>query len=68
MSDEVLRDLAAGGYRGRMAGLCGPPHVVSAPVLRRVLAALGLPRYRPRIVVQRRILSKRSSLVDLPHW
>jgi 4-alpha-glucanotransferase len=68
MSDEVLRDLARrAGIAVEWQDYAGRPHVVSAPVLRRVLAALGLPADTGReLSASRRILSKRSSLADLP--
>src|SRR4051794_6675886 len=68
MSDEVLRDLARrAGIAVEWQNYAGNSHVVSPPVLRRVLAALGLPADTGReLSASRRILSKRSSLADLP--
>jgi len=68
MSDEVLRDLARrAGIAVEWQDYAGKSHVVSPPVLRRVLAALGLPADTGReLSSSRRILSKRSSLADLP--
>src|SRR3954469_4085235 len=68
MSDEVLRDLARrAGIAVEWQNYAGNSHVVSPPVLRRVLAALGLPADTGRALsASRRILSKRSSLADLP--
>ena len=68
MSDEIVRDLA------RRAGIAvewqdykGQPQVVAPPVLRKVLAALGLPADSGReLSSSRRLLTKRSSLADLP--
>ncbi len=68
MSDEIVRDLA------RRAGIAvewqdykGQPQVVAPPVLRKVLAALGLPAESGReLSSSRRLLTKRSSLADLP--
>jgi 4-alpha-glucanotransferase len=68
MSDEVLRDLARrAGIAVEWQDYAGNSHVVSPPVLRRVLAALGLPADTGReLSASRRVLSKRSSLTDLP--
>ncbi len=68
MSDDLLRDLARrAGIAVEWQDYAGRPHVVSPPVLRRVLAALGLPAETGReLSGSRRLLSKRSSLADLP--
>src|ERR1700733_14936542 len=68
MSDEVLRDLARrAGIAVEWQDYAGRPQVVSPPVLRRVLAALGLPADTSReLSASRRLLTKRSSLADLP--
>ncbi len=68
MSDEVLRDLARrAGIAVEWQDYAGKPHVVAPPVLRRVLAALGLPADTSReLSSSRRLLTKRSSLADLP--
>jgi 4-alpha-glucanotransferase len=68
MSDEVLRDLARrAGIAVEWQDYAGRPHVVAPPVLRRVLAALGLPADTSReLSSSRRLLTKRSSLADLP--
>jgi len=68
MSDEVLRDLARrAGIAVEWQDYAGRPQVVSPEVLRRVLAALGLPAGTGReLSSSRRLLNKRSSLADLP--
>ena len=68
MSDEVLRDLARrAGIAVEWQDYAGRSHVVAPPVLRRVLAALGLPADTSReLSSSRRLLTKRSSLADLP--
>ncbi|MEA2791306.1 MAG: 4-alpha-glucanotransferase, partial [Acetobacteraceae bacterium] len=68
MSDEVLRDLARrAGIAVEWQDFAGRPHVVAPPVLRRVLAALGLPADTSReLSSSRRLLTKRSSLAELP--
>ena len=68
MTDEVLRDLARrAGVAVEWQDYAGRPHVVAPPVLRRVLAGLGLPAETSReLSASRRSLSKRSSLADLP--
>ena len=68
MSDEMLRDLARrAGVAVEWQDYAGQPHVVAPPVLRRVLAALGLPADTSReLSSSRRSLTKRSSLADLP--
>lgn len=68
MSDEVLRDLARrAGISVEWHDYAGNPKVVAPPVLRRVLAALGLPADTSReLSGSRRRLSRRSSLPDLP--
>ncbi|WP_428488163.1 4-alpha-glucanotransferase [Rhodopila sp.] len=68
MSDDVLRDLARrAGIAVEWQDYAGKPHVASPPVLRRVLAALGLPADTGReLSSSRRLLTKRSSLADLP--
>lgn len=67
MSDEVLRDLARrAGISVEWQDYAGNPHVVAPPVLRRVLAALGLPADTSReLSASRRLLTRRSSLADL---
>ena len=68
MSDEVLGDLARRvGIAVEWQDYAGNPHVVTPPVLKRVLAALGLPVDTSRdLSSSRRMLTKRSSLIDLP--
>jgi 4-alpha-glucanotransferase len=68
MSDEVLRDLARrAGIAVEWQDFAGRSHDVVPPVLRRVLAALGLPADTSReLSTSRRLLSKRSSLAELP--
>lgn len=68
MSDEMLRDLARrAGIAVEWQDYAGQPQVVAPPVLRRVLAALGLPADTSReLSSSRRLLTKRSSLADLP--
>jgi 4-alpha-glucanotransferase len=68
MSDEVLRDLARrAGIAVEWQDYAGRPQTVSPPVLRRVLAALGLPADSSReLSASRRLLTRRSSLSDLP--
>lgn len=68
MSDEALRDLATrAGIAIEWQDYAGHKHVVTPPVLRRVLAALGLPANTNREVSSsRRLLTKRNSLADLP--
>jgi 4-alpha-glucanotransferase len=68
MSDDVLRDLARrAGIAVDWQDYAGRPQVVAPPVLRRVLAALGLPADTSReLSSSRRLLTKRSSLSDLP--
>ena len=68
MSDEVVRDLARrAGIAVEWQDYTGQSHVVEPPVLRRLLAALGLPADSSReLSSSRRLLTKRSSLVDLP--
>jgi 4-alpha-glucanotransferase len=68
MSDEVLRDLARrAGIAVEWQDFAGRSHVVAPPVLRRVLAALGLPADTSReLSSSRRLLTKRSSLAELP--
>ncbi|HYZ21150.1 MAG TPA: 4-alpha-glucanotransferase [Rhodopila sp.] len=67
MSDEVLRDLARrAGISVEWQDFAGNPRTVSPPVLRRVLAALGLPADTSReLSASRRLLTRRSSLSDL---
>jgi len=68
MSDEVLRDLARrAGIAVDWQDYAGRPKTVAPPVLRRVLAALRLPADTSReLSSSRRLLTKRSSLADLP--
>lgn len=68
MSDDILADLARrAGIAVEWQDYAGRPHVVAPPVLRRVLAALGLPADSSRdVAASRRLLTKRSSLADLP--
>ena len=68
MSEEVIRDLARrAGIAVEWQDYAGRAQVVSAPVLRQVLAALGLPADTSReLSSSRRLLTKRSSLADLP--
>ena len=68
MSDEVLRDLARrAGIAVEWQDYAGRHRVVTVEVLKRVLAALGLPADTSREVsFSRRLLTRRSSLADLP--
>jgi 4-alpha-glucanotransferase len=68
MSDEVLRDLAnRAGIAVEWQDYGGRPQVVAPPVLRRILAALGLPADSSReLSASRRLLTKRTSVADLP--
>jgi len=68
MSDDVLRDLARRvGIAVEWQDYAGTSHIVPAAVLRRVLAALGLPADTGReLSASRRLLTKRSSLAGLP--
>ncbi|HEY4042656.1 MAG TPA: 4-alpha-glucanotransferase [Rhodopila sp.] len=68
MSDEIVRDLARrAGIAVEWQDYAGQTHVVSPPVMRRVLGALGLPADTGReLSASRRLLTKRSSLADLP--
>ena len=68
MSDEIVRDLARrAGVAVEWQDYAGQPHVVAPPVLRKVLSALGLPADTSReLSSSRRLLTKRSSLADLP--
>lgn len=68
MSDEILRDLARrAGVAVDWQDYAGRAQVVAPPVLRKVLAALGLPADTSReLSSSRRMLTKRSSLADLP--
>ncbi len=68
MSDEVIKDLARrAGIAVEWQDYAGRAQVVSPAVLRRVLAALGLPADTSReLSSSRRLLTKRSSLADLP--
>ncbi len=68
MTDDLLRDLARrAGIAVEWQDYSGQPHVVAAPVLRQVLGALGLPADTNReLSASRRLLTKRSSLADLP--
>jgi 4-alpha-glucanotransferase len=68
MSDEIVRDLARRtGISVEWQDYAGQTHVVAPPVLRRILAALGLPSDSSReLSSSRRLLTKRSSLADLP--
>ena len=68
MPDEVLRDLARrAGIAVEWQDFRGQTHSVAPPVLRGVLASLGLPADTSRdLAATRRLLTKRSSLADLP--
>ena len=68
MSDDVVRDLARrAGIAVEWQDYAGRAQIVSPPVLRRVLAALGLPAESSReLASSRRLLTKRSTLADLP--
>jgi 4-alpha-glucanotransferase len=68
MSDEIVRDLARrAGIAVEWQDYAGQAHVVAPPVLRQVLGALGLPADTSRgLSSSRRLLTKRSSLADLP--
>jgi 4-alpha-glucanotransferase len=68
MSDEILRDLAQrAGIAVEWQDYAGRTHVVTPTVLRRVLAALGLPVDTSReMSASRRLLTKRTAIADLP--
>ncbi len=68
MSDDVVRDLARrAGIAVEWQDHAGQARVVSPPVLRLVLAAVGLPAATSRqISGSRRLLTKRSGFADLP--
>jgi 4-alpha-glucanotransferase len=68
MTDDVLRDLARrAGIAVEWQDFAGGAHVVAPPVLRRLLSALGLPADTGReLSASRRLLTRRSSLADLP--
>ena len=68
MSDDVLRDLARrAGIAIEWQDYAGRPHSVAPPVLRRVLAALGLPADSSRdLSASRRMLTRRNFVADLP--
>lgn len=68
MSDDVLHDVARrAGIVVEWQDYAGKPHMVAAPVLRRVLGALGLPADTNReLSATRRLLTKRTRLADLP--
>jgi 4-alpha-glucanotransferase len=68
MTDEILGDLAQrAGIAVEWRDYAGHPHVVAPPVLRGVLAALGLPAGTSReISASRRLLTKRTVVADLP--
>ena len=67
MSEDLLRDLARRvGIAVEWQDYAGKPQIVPAAVLRRVLAALGLPADTSReLSASRRLLTKRRSLADL---
>jgi 4-alpha-glucanotransferase len=67
MNDDALKDLARrAGIATEWEDFAGKPHVVSPDVLRRMLAALGLPAdTRGELAASRRALSRRSSVADL---
>jgi len=68
MSDDALRDLARrAGIAVEWQDFAGRPRVVAPDVLRRILAALGLPADSSRdLSASRRILSRRTGFTDLP--
>jgi 4-alpha-glucanotransferase len=68
MTDEIVRDLARrAGISVEWQDYAGQSHDVSPVVLRHVLTALGLPAGTSReLSSSRRLLTKRSSLADLP--
>jgi 4-alpha-glucanotransferase len=68
MSDELLHDLARrAGIAVEWQDHAGRPRVVGADVLRRILAALGLPADSSReLSASRRALSRRTGMADLP--
>lgn len=68
MTDEVLRDLARrAGISVEWQDYAGNPRTVAAPVLRKMLAALGLPADTSRsLSASRRQLTRRSTLAELP--
>lgn len=68
MTDEIVRDLARrAGISVEWQDYAGQSHDVSPAVLRHVLSALGLPADTSReLSSSRRLLTKRSTLADLP--
>lgn len=68
MNDDAVRDLARRtGIAVEWEDYAGHPKTVAPDVLRRILAALGLPaETRGELANSRRLLSRRSNLADLP--
>ena len=68
MNDDAVRDLARrAGIAVEWADFAGRPRTVAPDVLRRLLAAFGLPAdSRGELANSRRRLARRSSLADLP--
>src|SRR5215469_4721226 len=68
MNDDAVRDLALrAGIAIEWQDVSGKLHVVAPGVLRRVLAALGLPSgNRGDAVASRRLLAQRASASTLP--
>ena len=68
MNDDAVRDLARrAGIAVEWEDYAGKPKIVTPDVLRRILTALGLPaESRSDLANSRRLLSRRSSLTDLP--
>jgi 4-alpha-glucanotransferase len=68
MNDEALRDLARrAGIAVEWQDYANRPKIAAPDVLRRILAALGLPAdTRGDLAASRRVLAKRATLTDLP--
>ncbi len=68
MNDEAVRDLARrAGIAVEWEDFTGTPRTVPPDILRRMLAALGLPaESRSDLAQSRRRLARRTSLADLP--
>ena len=68
MNDDAVRDLARrAGIAVEWEDFAGRPKTVAPAVLRRLLAALGIPAdSRGELGNSRRLLARRSSLADLP--
>src|SRR5262245_39785323 len=68
MNDDAVRDLAVrAGIAIEWQDISGKLHVVAPDVLRRILAALGLPSgNRGDAVASRKLLAQRSTFATLP--